>query len=401
MNSKKRPYGYWTNKKNVLADAKKYSYQAEWARASGGAFHSAKKSEWLAKACQHMSSPHKPMGHWTLANLLTDAQQYQSKSEWRKNSPSAYAIAGTKGCLARCCEHMAPLQRPKGYWTKEKCIESARRYDTIIAWSLAEGAAYDAAKRRHWYRDATKHMVRTYSHGEYTTYCFLLQHDIFFEHQKRFVDLKDKKHLPYDFYLPDYDLVIEYQGRQHFEASPTSMFRKNLGAQLRRDALKKGYAGRAGLSYLQIEAQKTDEIETALVAKLKEIAAARGNTLVLVKRELNQEEKKVLASLGTWTKEAVLADAQRYRSLKDWANCGNSACQIAYKNGWIDEATKHMTPSQKPKGYWTKERVLNDAKQYKSRMEWFKASQSAYATAQAKGWLSEATAHMTRGEAKG
>lgn len=53
-----------------------------------------------------------------------------------------------------------------------------------------------------------------------------------------------------------------------------------------------------------------------------------------------------------------------------------------------------MTPSQKPKGYWTKERVLEDAQKYNGKKEWFVNSQSGYSTAQAKGWLTEATIHM-------
>ena len=39
-----------------------------------------------------------------------------------------------------------------------------------------------------------------------------------YEFQKRFEDCKDKKQLPFDFYLPDYNCCIEYDGRQHFQA---------------------------------------------------------------------------------------------------------------------------------------------------------------------------------------
>jgi len=395
MSKKYRPRGYWANKENVLADARKYAYFADWARASGGAIGSAKKHGWLAEACQHMTSPHKPRGHWTLAALIADARQYSSPSAWKENNASAYATARTKGWLGLCSEHMARIRHPVGYWTKEKCIQSARRYSTIIAWSLAEGPAYDAAKRGRWYREATKHMVKTYSHGEYTIYRFLLQHDIVFEHQKRFGDLRDKKHLPYDFYLPAYNLAIEYQGRQHFNVSPNSMFSKDLSAMQRRDALKRKYAENARLSYLEIEAQTADDIEAVLVAKLTAIQQSRGQLLVLEKRALTEEEDRALAHLGTWTKEAVLADALKYQSRRDWANCGNAASQIARLNGWAEEATRHMTQLQKPAGYWTKDRVLADAKQYKTKLEWVIANGTAWGKAQARGWLAEATAHMT------
>ena len=40
--------------------------------------------------------------------------------------------------------------------------------------------------------------------------------NIKFEQQKRFTDCKDKSVLPFDFYLPDFNCCIEYDGEQHF-----------------------------------------------------------------------------------------------------------------------------------------------------------------------------------------
>lgn len=45
---------------------------------------------------------------------------------------------------------------------------------------------------------------------------FLTKNNIRFEEQKKFPWLKYKKPLSLDFYLPDYDIVIECQGEQHF-----------------------------------------------------------------------------------------------------------------------------------------------------------------------------------------
>lgn len=41
--------------------------------------------------------------------------------------------------------------------------------------------------------------------------------NIFYKLEKRFSDCKNVKTLPFDFYLPDYNLVIEFQGRQHYK----------------------------------------------------------------------------------------------------------------------------------------------------------------------------------------
>lgn len=40
--------------------------------------------------------------------------------------------------------------------------------------------------------------------------------DLSFIQQKKFLDCKDKTYLPFDFYLPDYNCCIEYDGEQHF-----------------------------------------------------------------------------------------------------------------------------------------------------------------------------------------
>lgn len=38
-----------------------------------------------------------------------------------------------------------------------------------------------------------------------------------FIHQHKFEDCKDKKCLPFDFYLPDFNLCIEFDGEQHYK----------------------------------------------------------------------------------------------------------------------------------------------------------------------------------------
>ena len=390
-------HGKWT-KDVVLADAKKFSYQSEWIKASPSAFDAAKRKNWLEAACAHMVSPYKPMGYWTKERLIESASQYTTRSKWKKANASAYATALQHGWLEDCCLHMTFNKRRDGYWTKERCIESAKKYSTIAAWSITENGAYDAAKGKTWYNEAIAHMVKIVSHGEHTIYSFLLQHSIKFEYQKRFSDLKDKSYLPYDFYLNDFNLVIEYMGRQHFNTSKSSMYRKDIVGIQRRDGIKKDYAEKNSIYYLDIESQKVDKIEQCIVHKLKEISKVNGINLDLIRRELTEVEKVNLSTLGVWSKDAVLADALNYKTLKEWAENGNSASQIAYKNGWFEEATAHIKRLKKPMGYWTKERILEDAMNYDTKMKWLNASQSAYATAQTKGWLHEATAHMKKGK---
>jgi len=54
------------------------------------------------------------------------------------------------------------------------------------------------------------------SKGEYRIKKWLKQHNIHFEVQKTFKDAKYKDYLRWDFFIPSENLLIEYNGRQHY-----------------------------------------------------------------------------------------------------------------------------------------------------------------------------------------
>ena len=56
------------------------------------------------------------------------------------------------------------------------------------------------------------------SKGERKICDFLIANNIKFTRQKKFSDCKNKRKLSFDFYLPDYNILIEYDGIQHFES---------------------------------------------------------------------------------------------------------------------------------------------------------------------------------------
>lgn len=55
------------------------------------------------------------------------------------------------------------------------------------------------------------------SYGEKTIYQFLESNNIKFEYEKSFSDLKVKSRLRFDFYIADKNMIIEYDGIQHFK----------------------------------------------------------------------------------------------------------------------------------------------------------------------------------------
>ena len=76
----------------------------------------------------------------------------------------------------------------------------------------------------YFYQDAGNHLSGkqgcprcSSSKGELEIAKILKDHYINYIQQKVFKDCNDQRPLPFDFYLPDYNLCIEFQGKQHYE----------------------------------------------------------------------------------------------------------------------------------------------------------------------------------------
>lgn len=89
-----------------------------------------------------------------------------------------------------------------------------------------------------------------------------------YETQKRFEGLEYKKPLSYDFYLPDSNTLIEFNGLQHYQ--PIEFFggEGNFKKQLKRDKIKHKYASDNNINLLIFTYQDTKEI---IKSKLTEI----------------------------------------------------------------------------------------------------------------------------------
>lgn len=82
------------------------------------------------------------------------------------------------------------------------------------------------------------------SKGEQFVMSYLKQHKIHYKTQVVFPNLLSKAKYPlsYDFYVPAYNLLIEYQGKQHYEPIPYFGGSKQFAIQQDNDFRKKQYA---------------------------------------------------------------------------------------------------------------------------------------------------------------
>ena len=102
------------------------------------------------------------------------------------------------------------------------------------------------------------------SKGEITIRNYLLKNNIIFEEQKRFKECKDKLPLSYDFYLPKENLLIEYNGIQHYESVETFGGKKKFLYQQHNDELKREFVEKSGIRLLTISYKDYNIIEKIL-----------------------------------------------------------------------------------------------------------------------------------------
>lgn len=91
------------------------------------------------------------------------------------------------------------------------------------------------------------------SRGEREIIAWLSNRSISFEPQKTFDDCKNKKLLPFDFYLSEHNLCIEYDGEQHYH--PINFFggEERLRKTIQRDRIKTDYCLANNIQLLRIK----------------------------------------------------------------------------------------------------------------------------------------------------
>jgi very-short-patch-repair endonuclease len=149
---------------DVIADAQKYQSRAAWMRASSSAYRFAIRHGVSDIATRHMKYVVEH-GKWTKTAILESARQFETASEWRKNRYSAYVTASRKGWKEEACAHMRVTKRPNGYWTAERLLAASERFSTVGEWRRKEPVSYSIAKRG---KLVPATMTRELVHGQWT-----------------------------------------------------------------------------------------------------------------------------------------------------------------------------------------------------------------------------------------
>jgi hypothetical protein len=110
------------------------------------------------------------------------------------------------------------------------------------------------------------------SKGEDEVEKYLIKNSIEYKCQYSFLDCinpKTSKKLPFDFYLPECNILIEYQGEQHYKK--TGYFEKKAGGLKGlqyRDSIKKQYCQNKNIKFIEISYKDFNNIQQILKEKI-------------------------------------------------------------------------------------------------------------------------------------
>lgn len=108
------------------------------------------------------------------------------------------------------------------------------------------------------------------SKGEEAIENFLINNNFSFKRQHVLKGCRYKWALRFDFYVPDLNLLIEYDGIQHFEDVAFDGKKSNLKSIQKRDTIKNDYCKKNNLPLLRIHYKDFDNINVILSKAIKD-----------------------------------------------------------------------------------------------------------------------------------
>jgi hypothetical protein len=412
---KRKPINYWTYEK-VQEEAKKYNTRSEFKKGCESAYYKALNNDWIDDITKHMVKREiKPKGYWTYEKVEEEAKKYNKKVEFCKDSNSAYLVAFKNGWLDDITKHMIRRKKNQhGYWTYDKLQEEAKKYDTYTEFQRVKRYAVEIAKKNGWLLDITKHMTNSKVEWDRIIYSFQFPDKSVYVGLTKHDDIRYKEHTMYSKrsavykYIKKTGLIPKFVKETDFLSEEESVkmetYFENLYRQNGWKVLNIAKTGSLGGCFIKWtydtikeEAKKYnkrgDFMRESSTAYEK---AAKNGWLPDITKHMGDRKPR-----GYWTYGKVEEEAKKYNTKAEFSKGSHSSYYAALKNGWIDDITKHMVRiEQKPKGYWTYEKVEEEAKKYNTRWEFRKGCSSAYSSALKNEWVDDVTKHMVRIEQK-
>lgn len=128
-------------------EALKYEYKKDFKKYSSSAYRISFKKGWFELITGHMKNKNVK---WSFEKCKEIALKYETKHDFRNIEFKAYNIASLNKWIDIICQHMTSRKKSNKYWTKERCINEALKYDNRKEFREKSSSAYATIVKNDW-----------------------------------------------------------------------------------------------------------------------------------------------------------------------------------------------------------------------------------------------------------
>ncbi|WP_430812429.1 MULTISPECIES: hypothetical protein [unclassified Carboxylicivirga] len=413
MHKKRMPNNYWTPQR-IQEEARRYTCKKDFREKSPKASRYANELGIMDTVSTHFIESRKPNGYWTPQRIQEEAKNHETRSEFEKAPNGAYAKARQLGIIDQVCSHMF-ISKNLSKRCIYVCIFPDKHAYIGLTWSLKSRNKF----RQRQERDAVT-MYHVKSGLDYQT------------HQLTdFVDVKQAKKIE-QYYIDLYESygwkmlnrakagalgsypakwtkrniqleALKFSSRRKFFQNSKSAYNRacELGildevcSHMKTLRKPNGYWSLEKLKYIALRFNSRTEF-----LKTEACAYTAARTLGVLE-EITRHMEYINKPLGYWSKITINEVAKKYSTRTMFAKNANDAYCAARRQGILEEVCQHMDYVIKPRGYWTKDKVIDEALKYRTQKEFRDNNRGAHEAAYRLGIFEEATKHLKKRKPSG
>ena len=146
----------WTEDK-LIEEAKRFQTKSDFRKESPHAYNKILSMKLGSKAFAHMPA-RTGVGKWTEDKLIEEILKYEDRNALRKGNQYVFNKAEKLGILNKLGEKYAQMRETPGYWTIDRSLKVAKQYKTRNAFRQARPRAYNVILQNNMADVAFDHM---------------------------------------------------------------------------------------------------------------------------------------------------------------------------------------------------------------------------------------------------
>ena len=343
---------------------------------------------------------------WTKEECHKESMKYKTRKEFSNNNHWAYQKSVEKGWINEICQHMKIICHPNNYWTEEKCLEIASKYDDLRTFKEEYEYVYEKIIKNNW-----KYMIKNMNpviNDNFWTKEKCLMMALKCETKKEF---RSASEVAYRWALKkgimnEICSHMKPLGNRHKRCVYVYIFEDNsvyVGLTYNLDSRMKQhmssnkfssvkeYIKESGLTPKII--QLTDYIEKKQATKMESefLEKYKNDGFKILNRA---KTGGCGGDILIWTEEKCKIAALECKTHKEFREKYPTASIKSYTNGW---KYKHLDEnSRKRSGYWTKEKCLEVALKYETLKDFRENNFNAYSAACHYEFREEICSHLKK-----